>query len=265
MYFIVSKTLFFFTLPSNLLILLAIAGTVMLFTKRLRAGRALLVVSMFAIVVLGLSPLSKVVFHVLESRFPPWNANGPAPTGFIILGGAIDPDISAARNEVSLTDAAERLTVVPELARRYPSARLIYTGGNASLFGGGPLEATYAAQLLASFGIPPQRLEIEARSRNTLENAIYTKAMVAPKPGERWVMITSAFHMARAMAAFRGAGFDVEAFPVDWQTGDGSALLWPFRLFVGGLGLADTAAREFLGLLSYRLTGRSHELFPAPQ
>jgi uncharacterized SAM-binding protein YcdF (DUF218 family) len=264
MYFIVSKTLFFFTLPSNLLILLAIAGTVLLFTKRVRAGRALLLVSMLAIVVLGLSPLSKVLFHVLESRFPPWKASGPAPTGFIILGGAIDPDISAARNDVSLTDAAERLTIVPELARRYPNARLIYTGGNASLFGGDPLEATYAAQLLAGFGIPPGRLEIEARSRNTLENAVYTKPIAAPKPGERWVMITSAFHMPRAMAAFRGIGFDVEAFPVDWQTGDGTNLLWPFRSFVGGLGLTDTAAREFLGLLSYRLTGRSQALFPAP-
>jgi uncharacterized SAM-binding protein YcdF (DUF218 family) len=264
MYFIVSKTLLFFTLPSNLLILLAIAGTVMLFTKRVRTGRALLLVSMLAIVVFGLSPLSRVVFHVLESRFPPWNASGSPPTGFIILGGTIGPDISAARKDVSLTDAAERLTVAAELARRYPSARIVYTGGNGSLFGGS-LEATYAAQLLASFGIPPQRIETEARSRNTLENAIYTKAMVAPKPGERWVMITSAFHMARAMAAFRGAGFDVEALPVDWQTGDGSDLLWPFRSFVGGLGLADTVAREFLGLLSYRMTGRSHELFPAPR
>jgi uncharacterized SAM-binding protein YcdF (DUF218 family) len=224
----------------------------------------LLILSMLGIVVFGLSPLSKILFHVLESRFPPWNASGPAPTGFIILGGAIDPDISAAHNEVALTDAAERLTVVAELARRYPSARIIYTGGNASLFGG-PLEATYAAQLLTSFGIPPQRLEIESRSRNTLENALYTKAMIAPKPGERWVMITSAFHMPRAMAAFRGVGFDIEAFPVDWQTGDGSDLLWPFRSFVGGLGFTDVVARELLGLLSYRVTGRSHELFPSPQ
>jgi uncharacterized SAM-binding protein YcdF (DUF218 family) len=264
MYFIISKTFLFFTLPSNLLILLAVAGTVMLFSKHVRAARALLFVSMLAIVVLGLSPLSRMLFHVLESRFPPWNASGPAPTGFIILGGAIDPDISADRNAVSLTDAAERLTIVPELARRYPGARIIYTGGNASLFGG-PLEATYAAQLLTSFGIPPRRLELEARSRNTLENAVYTKAMVAPKPGERWVMVTSAFHMPRAMAAFRGVGFEVEAFPVDWQTGSGDSLLWPFRSFVGGLETTDALAREFLGLLSYRVTGRSHELFPAPR
>ena len=264
MYFTVSKTLLFFTLPSNLLILLAIAGTVLLFAKRVRTGRALLLVSMLAIVVLGLSPLSRVLFHVFESRFPQWDASGPAPTGFIILGGAIDPDTSAARHDIALTDAAERLSVVPELARRYPAARIIYTGGNGSLFGGPP-EATYAAQLLASFGIPPKRIETEARSRNTLENAIYTKALAAPKPGERWVMITSAFHMPRAMAAFRAAGFAVEAYPVDWQTGEGTALLWPFRSFVDGLSSTDTVTREFLGLLSYRLTGRTHELFPAPR
>src|SRR6516165_7809107 len=100
MYFTVSKTLLFFTLPSNLLILLAIAGTVLLFAKRVRTGRALLLVSMLAIVVLGLSPLSRVLFHVFESRFPQWDASGPAPTGFIILGGAIDPDTSAARHDI---------------------------------------------------------------------------------------------------------------------------------------------------------------------
>ncbi len=263
MYFIVSKTLLFCTLPSNLLILVTIAGTIMVFTKQVRVGRALLLVSMLAIVVLGLSPVSKLLFYVLENRFPAWDANGPAPTGFIILGGAIDPDISAARKNVALTEGAERLTVVPELARRYPDARIIYTGGNASLFGG-PLEATYAVRLLTSFGISPQRIETEARSRNTLENAVYTKVIAAPKPGERWVVITSAFHMPRAMAAFRGVGFNVEAFPVDWQTGDGSSLLWPFRSFLAGLALTDTATREFLGMLSYRLAGRSHELFPAP-
>ena len=264
MYFILSKTLAFFVLPSNLLVLAALAGTALLFTKRIRAGRALLVVSMLGFVILGLSPIGKLLFYALESRFPPWDASGPVPTGFIVLGGSIDPDISQAHNQVALTDAAERLTVAADLAKRYPKSRIIFSGGNGTLFGGA-LEATYAVQLLTSFGVPPERIEAEARSRNTIENAAFTKEIAAPHPSERWVVITSAFHMPRAMAAFRGVGFDVEAYPVDWQIGNVSTLFGPFRSFMGGLSYTDWATREFVGMLSYRLTGRSKELFAGPR
>ena len=145
MFFILSKTLAFFTLPSSLLIMLAIAGTVLLFTRFARIGRTFLLVSMLGFVVFGFSPLGKVLFWMLENRFPAWNATSGAPTGFIILGGSVDPAISAAHGEVAITDSFERLAVVPELIKRYPGTRIIFTGGNGTLFGGGS-EATYAEQ-----------------------------------------------------------------------------------------------------------------------
>jgi len=120
MFFILSKTLVFLTAPSNLLITLVIVGTVLLFTRFVRLGRCLLVVGMLGIVVLGLSPLGKILLSVLENRFPTWSATHGAPTGFIVLGGSVDPGTSAAHGEVELTDSAERLAVVPDLARRYP-------------------------------------------------------------------------------------------------------------------------------------------------
>ncbi len=264
MFFILSKTLGFFTLPSNLLILLALAGTVLLFTRFARVGRGLLVAAMLGIVVFGVSPLGRVLFYALESRFPVWNATGAAPMGFIVLGGSIDPDVSAAHGEVALTDAAERLTVAADLAKRYPGARIIFTGGNASLFGG-TAEADYVTKLFASFGIAPGRVETEGRSRNTLENAQFTKILAAPKPGDRWVLITSAYHMPRAMAAFRNVGFEVEAFPVDWQFANAGDLYWPYRALIGGIAMTDTASREFIGLAVYWLTGHSRELFPGPR
>ncbi|HMF24452.1 MAG TPA: ElyC/SanA/YdcF family protein [Pseudolabrys sp.] len=170
MYFILSKTLAFFTLPSSLLIMLAIAGTVLLFTRFARIGRTFLVVSMLGFVVFGFSPVGKVGFWMLENRFPAWSATSGAPAGFIILGGSVDPAISAAHGEVALTDSVERLAVVPELIKRYPGTRIIFTGGNGTLFGGGS-EAAYAEQLLARLGVASGRVEFEGRSRNTLENA----------------------------------------------------------------------------------------------
>ena len=196
MFFILSKTLALFTLPSSLLIVLAIAGTVLLFMRFARIGRTFLVISMLGFVVFGFSPLGKALFWMLENRFPAWNATSGAPTGFIILGGSVDPAISAAHGEVAITDSFERLAVVPELIKRYPRTRIIFTGGNGTLFGGGS-EAIYAEQLLARLGVPSGRVEFEDRSRNTLENAQLSKILAAPKPGERWVVVTSAYHMPR--------------------------------------------------------------------
>jgi uncharacterized SAM-binding protein YcdF (DUF218 family) len=264
MFFILSKTFAFFTNPSNLLILLAMIGTCLLFTRFARVGRGLLVASMLLIAVLGLSPIGKILHSVLEDRFPAWSAAQGAPTGFVILGGSIDPFVSREHGEVALTDSVERLAIVPDLIRRYPAARIIFTGGNGTLLGG-ESEAMYAAKFLQGFGVAPGRVEYEDRSRNTLENARLAKATAAPKPGERWVLVTSAYHMPRAMAAFRNADFDVEAYPVDWQLADRANLYLPLHSFIEALGFIDRLTREFIGLLVYRLSGHSREFFPGPR
>jgi uncharacterized SAM-binding protein YcdF (DUF218 family) len=96
-----------------------------------------------------------------------------------------------------------------------------------------------------------------------VENAEFSRALAAPKPGERWLLVTSAFHMPRAMGLFRAAQFPVEAYPVDWRTAAGDRL-FPFDTVSAGLRRTDTAVREWVGLIGYRLTGRSRTLFPGP-
>ena len=264
MFFTLSKTVGLLALPSNLLILLAVLGTALLFSRFARAGRRLLVASLAAVVAIGITPLGSALIYPLESRFPPWDGAHGAPAGFIVLGGAIEPDVSAAHGQPALTDSGERITILAELARRYPKARLIFSGGNGSLIGGSASEADYALRLLESFGIARARIELEGRARNTIENAQFSKAITAPKPGERWVLVTSAYHMPRAIGVFRQAGFAVEAHPVDWRLGGREEMYGPFRTFTGGLARTDEAAREWLGLATYWLTGRSSELFPGP-
>ncbi len=110
-----------------------------------------------------------------------------APTGFIILGGAVDPELSRDRGSTAIGLGAERLTVVAKLAREYPSAKFIYASGSAALLGG-LAEADYVLPLFESFGIDRSRIILENRSRNTAENAEFSKAIANPKPGERWVV-----------------------------------------------------------------------------
>ena len=140
----------------------------------------------------------------------------------------------------------------------------MFSGGNPDLVFAGPPESAFVLDLFERFGIPRARFQVEERSRNTVENAVYSKALAAPKPGERWLLVTSAYHMPRAIGAFRKAGFDVDAYPVDYRTAGAEDLLIPFEDAASGLRRTDIAAREWIGLLAYRLVGRTDALFPGP-
>src|SRR6202035_5682430 len=201
MFFILSKVLGFFATPSNLVIGLGLLGVLLLATRRARVGRFLMAVSLIALAALGLSPLGNALIIPLEQRFPPWDDSRGSPDGIVVLGGAITPDVSAARNEVALNEAAERVTTAVALARRYPQARIIYSGGSgASIFREGS-EAVFAVRLFESLGIAPERIIAEEQSRNTVENAVFSLLLAMPQPGERWLLVTSGCHMPRAMGA----------------------------------------------------------------
>ena len=263
MFFALSKTVAFLLLPSNLILLVGIAGAILLLKRRQRLGGSLCILAIGLFLIIGLLPVGATLDTVLENRFPAWDSARGAPDGIIVLGGAIDPVISQARHQVTLSGSAERVTVVAKLARDYPKARIVFSGGNAALFPQAPPEADFVLPLWQSFGIPRERVTLETRSRNTAENAVFTKALIEPKPGERWLLVTSAQHMPRAIGCFRRVGFPVEAYPVDWHTLP--RLRFALSRSIGsGLARTDLAAHEWEGLVAYWLTGRTSALFPAP-
>jgi len=264
MFFILSKILGFFALPSNFLMAIGLLGLVLLCTRFTRLASWLIVTSLVLIAIVGLSPLGNALILPLEQRFPPWDASRGAPDGIVVLGGAISPDVSAARGAAALDEAAERITVTAELARRYPDARIIYSGGSNALLFDERAEAAFAVRQLEDLGVAQERITGEEQSRNTVENAVFSRLIANPKPGQRWLLVTSAYHMPRAMAAFRAAGFSVEAYPVDWRTRGTNDVLRPFASLGDGLRRTDTAVREWVGLLAYRLAGKTAPLFPGP-
>jgi uncharacterized SAM-binding protein YcdF (DUF218 family) len=264
MFFILSKIVGFFALPSDVAATLAALGVILLFTRFRGAGRRLATLGVVLLLVAGLTPLGNALMLPLEDRFPPWDASRGAPAGIIVLGGAVGPELSAARNTPDLNESAERITATAALARQYPQARIVYSGGNARLVLTGGIEADYAIDLLESLGVARARVVAEGKSRNTIENAEFSKQLVQPRPGERWLLVTSAYHMPRAIGVFRRAGFPVEAYPVDWRTRGPIDLVLPFESVTAGLRRTDTAVHEWIGLVAYRLTGRTAELFPAP-
>lgn len=265
MLFVTSKLFAFFTQPSNLFFLMMLAGILLMATRFAKIGKALAVAALALIVVFGLGPAGNWLIYPLEQRFPKWDAAHGAPDGIIVLGGSIGPSNSQARGEPALNESAERLTVIAELARRFPSIPIVFSGGNASLIPGGPSEAQFVRRIFESFGIAPERIMLEDRSRTTAENAALTRDMVKPRPGSRWLLVTSAHHMPRSVGVFRAADFPVEAYPVDWRTAGAEDLWTPFRSVAGGLARTDAAAHEWIGLLVYWLTGRMSGILPGPQ
>lgn len=265
MFFHLSKIAWFLLQPSNLLITLAAVGTVLVIAGRLRrTGRWLLAVGMAGLVACGFSPLGQWLILPLEERFPAWSAADGPPDGIILLGGSFDTVVSRERGVAALNESAERVTEFAALARRYPDAKLVFTGGAGRLLFADAREADVAGRLFEDLGVAPGRILLEPESRNTWENAVLTRDLVDPAPGERWVIVTSAWHMPRAVGCFRAAGFPVEAFPVDFRTRGWSDLRRPFDAASEGLRRVDVATREWVGLAAYYLTGRIPELLPAP-
>ncbi|MBX9774904.1 MAG: YdcF family protein [Xanthobacteraceae bacterium] len=264
MLYYASKVFGFFAIPSNFVILVGITGALLLRTRFSRWGWRLTVGSLVLLAVIGLSPVGNALIVPLEERFPPWDHGRGAPHGMVVLGGALSPDVSHARDTVALNEAAERLTTVAELARRYPDARIIFSGGSGAVLFAERPEAEFALRLLERLGVPRGRVIAEDKSRNTVENARFSRELAQPKPGERWVLVTSAYHLPRAIGIFRKAGFPVEAYPVDWRTRGTGDVLRPFPTLGEGLRRTDTAMREWIGLLAYWIGGQSSELFPGP-
>jgi uncharacterized SAM-binding protein YcdF (DUF218 family) len=264
MFFIASKIFWIVAEPVFLAIMVGVLGILLGFTRFVRAGRALMAGAIIALAAGLLTPLGAVLLRPLEERFPLPPADIPAPAGIIVLGGAVDTEKSEARGQVFLTADAARMTAGVELARRYPTARLVFTGGSGGLLGEGPAEAIGARKLWLSLGVPAERMTFEMKSRNTWENGLFTRDLVKPKPGETWLLVTSAWHMPRSVGIFRHLDFDVTPYPVAYRTfGDERDFLLSPSVIEKVI-MLDYSVSEWAGLLAYRLAGKTNALFPAP-
>jgi uncharacterized SAM-binding protein YcdF (DUF218 family) len=243
------------------MVCLALITAGLLLGRRWLAGGGLA-----ALLIIGFSPLGNALMLPLENRFPRPGlaAVGDKISGIIILGGFEDAYVTHGRGVLSLNEAAERLTEALVLAHKLPRARVVFSGGSDSILDAVPSAAPAVADFLVASGIARERLVLEGASRNTRENATMTYDLVKPKPGERWLLVTSAFHMPRSMGLFRTAGFDVVAWPVDYRTGSPRDATRFMNRLDEGIKRVDTVVKEAFGLVVYRWRGWTDALLPAP-
>ena len=264
MLYFLSKILWDAARPGMALLLLSLGGfAVLIRTPNSRPGFACLAAGIAGLAACAFLPVGAWLLRPLEDRFPPMAAIHDPVDGIVLLGGAIDLQTSMDRGVPALNISADRILAFVALARRFPRAQLLFTGGNGSPGPTTGSEAEIMRGLTASLGIAPQRLIFEQASRNTRENALLAKRLARPLPGQRWLLVTSAADMPRAVGCFRAVGWPVIPVPVDYHTREHSAGLAPG--LVEGLEEVDWAAHEWVGLVYYRLRGWSPSLFPGPQ
>lgn len=263
MTYALSKIFWWFANPAVLGLILLCLGTALLWTRWRRVGRTLLTGLALLAIAVSILPVGAWLLNPLEERFPAPPVTSGRVDGIVVLGGTIDMMVGQARHRVALSDAAERITALVALARRYPDARLIFAGGSGHLGRPDLKEALVVGGLVGQLGVAPERLLLESESRNTYENALFTKRLANPQPGERWLLVTSAWHMPRAVGAFRRVGWPVTAYPVDYRTRGTPGMRLGLRP-LGALNRLDTGLKEWIGLVVYRALDRTDALFPAP-
>lgn len=247
--------------PLNLVLYALLAALILpLFGRNLLAHR-LIQLAVGALLALAVLPWSNWLVAPLEERFPPPSALPDQVDGVVVLGGAVNPVMSAARHQPNINGAAERLFALLELGRRYPQARIVFSSGTGSIARPDLKEAPVVRGLLDSAGFDTTRVIFENQSRNTWENAVFSRDLALPRPGQTWLLVTSAMHMPRSVGAFRAAGWQVVPYPVDYQT-SGERHAIGLNLVGGGVSI-HAALHEWLGLAYYRARGWSDSWYPA--
>lgn len=264
MFFVISKVFWFVAQPINLTLLLVAAGLVASFLAWRRLGYCLISA---AALLLGLSVWSSLGANLLaplEDRFARPEISPENVAGIVVLGGGLEGSINRARGGYELNSSGDRFVETAILARRFPDARILVSGGAGELLLIGESDADTAPRLLLALGVAAERLILENKSRNTDENARFSRELANPRPGETWLLVTSAFHMPRSVGLFRKAGFEIVPWPVDYRTAGDEGYGFFVDNAIDSLQNTTLGIREWIGLLAYWLTGRTDQLLPGP-
>ena len=248
-------------MPSTFAATAMTTGVLLLVAGAQRLGRCALALGIAMMLAVYWLPIDHWLLQPLEDRFA--QPSPPATVdGIVVLGGGVSTALSDARAAPVPNRDGDRLMEFVALSRRYPAARLVFAGGSPPHDAGA--EAAASAQIFEALGLPPDRVLFENMSQTTWENAVNALALVKPQPGQRWLLVTSASHMPRAMGAFRAAGWPE---PTPWPVAYRSAPTWwnsPSQPFGETLAGMDVAAHEWIGLFVYHLQGRTDRLLPGP-
>jgi uncharacterized SAM-binding protein YcdF (DUF218 family) len=252
-----SKLTSFIWDPGSWVILFVLLAVLLLRSRvelRKRLGRrsAILAVLLF----IGFSwvaPANYLISQLELEHSPPASMVGF--DGVIILGGAIVSPRTRDTYLPPLASAAERVVEPVALLAKYPQMRALFLGGDARITDQPAPEADAAKIHFERLGVDMSRMRFESLSRNTYENAMRGRDLAGIDANAKWLLVTSAWHMPRALATFQKSGWNVSAYPVDYFAP--ASIQWFDFNTAAGFAAWELFIRESAGLLIYRGLGRA--------
>ncbi|MES2581954.1 MAG: YdcF family protein [Pseudomonadota bacterium] len=253
--FIVSKIFVMLAQPLTWVATLLAVG--LLVRRRPGLLRVLTGTALALLLLLGWQPLPDMLIRQLENQYAemPPQADLHGYVGMVVLGGSTEASfVAIAHAQPLLNEAAERMTAPLAMRQHNPHLRMLYTGGGRAQGAGVISEAQRAKIFFDSVGVSGPGVAYEGASRTTYENAVLTAQLPGVDTTQRWLLVTSAWHMPRSMATFTKAGWNVTAYPVDFRTGP--ATPWTEYSLGPALRSWQLVLHERLGWLAYRLAGQ---------
>ena len=267
LFFLLSKIAWALLSPITLILLLLIMGGLLWQSFRWQTlGKTLFLTGSLSAIALIAYPIGDFVIQPLEKRFPIQTEHSLPQhiDGIIILGGGEKLAHSLSWQSPQIGEGGDRYIAVKYLSQRYPQAPIIFSGGSGNPFlQQGLKEGWIAKTLFQQLNIAPQRWIIESQSRNTYENFKNLKPLL-PKSEGRYLLITSAFHMPRAVGIARAQNIQVIPYPTDFLSLHPQYRHFDFNTY-HHLQALQAGVREWIGLLVYFLTGKTLQLFPSPE
>lgn len=222
----------------------------------MRLGQSFGLGAVLTTCVIAVFPVGDALLSPLETTYPT-EPKVQKVAGIVVLGGGESDVQSNVWSQPNTGDAGDRFITALALAHKHPDVMILFTGGSGLLMGGAS-GADIARDIFIGAGLDKSRLILEGASRNTAENATMSLELAPDNVEGDWLLLTSAFHMRRAVASFCAAGWkNIVPWPTDYRTGGfADRIGWNFASNLNDL---NNGMREWIGLAAYNLTSRTSD------
>ena len=260
MTFYLSKLLWFLFNPFNCILFLFFLSLILNFFKFLKFSKIILFFSFLLFIISGVLPTGSYLLYLLEKNYHNRVALPENVDGILILSGATNPFLTKEYDQISLNGSVERLTESIQLINKYPTAKVFFAGGSGYVEYPDLNHSEVAKKFYESLNVNTKNIFFDKKSRNTYENIVFANKKINPNINEKWIIVTSAFHLKRAISVGEKLGWELIPYATDYKLS--KKFKWGLSFsFYQNFGMLQHSSHEWVGIIAYYFMGRSSKIF----